>query len=788
MFSVNPADKYLYLLYYNVHRVFIKMSRRHNIVPFIILFSFLVPCFHGICMESGIRNDSTMDAIVLHYDFPTPNIETILIDEAFSHKITLGDLPITQRTNQPCLPVKPLRILLPNGFTVEDIHVEVTEPPVIVSSIHPIRGAPVISLQDLSNDLTIPSYPQVASDELYSAIGLYEIRGYVILYINLHPVIYDEGVYQLKYYPSMNVRVDTTQTSRSRTVRDVQNDRTLVGSIVENPEMIQSYDSSIDQSYTGQEASYLLITNERLANSGMQVTFNQLIQSKIDKGLSARIITVEEILSDDSFSVNGTWGDNNPSNPFYTTMLTTNYSRFDDTQARIRNYIRFAYVTLGTEYVLLGGDADINNETHNIIPARGLFANESGLPLLSTTMLLDEEEDDIPSDIYYACLDGNFNHDMDEHFGESKDRNEVAFIDEADLLSEVSVGRACVDSEEEVSHFVRKTLAYEQTIDSPHLRKILFLGEYLGFPGISAYGGNYKDLVKPYVPSSYNIETLYDRDLPYSWNKYDLIEIINNGTPHIINHDGHAYYGYNLKMHNADVDSLTNTNYFFLYSHGCMAGGFDNPLGYDCIAERLTVETPYGAFAAILNARYGLGSENSLDSPSLALDISFFKALFTENIRQIGPANHFSKEDHVWQIDENGIRWVFYETNLFGDPEISIHDSSVTPIEISVEIQTPEPGGNVYIKDKKIFSLSFLKQPFLLGPCTITVDAYSIPAGYVQSVEFFVDTISVHKDTNVPYEWYIDTPLKGSYNLTVIAHGRYGEQASSSMQFYAWVR
>ena len=29
----------------------------------------------------------------------------------------------------------------------------------------------------------------------------------------------------------------------------------------------------------------------------------------------------------------------------------------------------------------------------------------------------------------------------------------------------------------------------------------------------------------------------------------DLIELINNATPHIINHDGHAYYGYNLKMY-----------------------------------------------------------------------------------------------------------------------------------------------------------------------------------------------------------------------------------------------
>lgn len=764
------------------------MIRRRSIVPYVILFSLIVPCFHGISMEQETNNNGPIDTIILKYDFPLPFIENILVDNISFHKITLGDLPISQRTNQPCLPVKPLRILLPNGFTVEEIYVEVNEPPVIVSSIHPVKGAPVITLQNMSHTIVNSLSSQCAIDELYTIIGIYKMRGYTVLFLNLHPVIYEENNSQLIHYPSMSIRVDTIQTSPSRTVRNVQNDRTCIESLVENPEMIQTYDTSIAQISTKQEARYLIITNERLAYSGLQLTFHQLIQSKIDKGFTARIVTIEEILSDDSFSVNGTWGDNNPSNPFYTTAINKNYSQFDDLQARIRNFIRYAYVTLGTEFVLLGGDADINDEDHNIIPSRGLFANESGLPLSSNSIFLDEEEDDIPSDIYYACLDGNFNHDIDNHFGESKDRNEVAFIDEADLLSEVSVGRACVDSEEEVSHFVRKTLSYEQTIDSPYLRKILFVGEYLGFPGISAYGGNYKDLVKPFIPSSYNIETLYDRDLPSSWNKYDMIEIINNGTPHIINHDGHSYYGYNLKMHNADVDSLTNTDCFFLYSHGCMAGGFDNPLGYDCIAERLTVETPYGAFAAIMNARYGLGSENSLDSPSLALDISFFKALFIENIRQIGPANHYSKEDHIWQIDENGIRWVFYETNLFGDPEISIRDSSVTPIELSVEIQTPEPGGHVYVKDKKIFSLSFLKQPLILGPCTITVDAYSIPPGYIQAVEFLIDNRSVHKDSNDPYEWYIDTSLKGSYTLTVIAHGRYGEHVSSSIQFSAWIR
>jgi len=93
----------------------------------------------------------------------------------------------------------------------------------------------------------------------------------------------------------------------------------------------------------------------------------------------------------------------------------------------------------------------------------------------------------------------------------------------------------------------------------------------------------------------------------------------------------------------------------------------------------LTCEIPYGAYACILNARYGLGSEHTAESPSGNLDESFYEALFAENIKQLGPASHYSKEDNAWRIDENGIRWCYYQTNLFGDPSLAIKDPTNQP-------------------------------------------------------------------------------------------------------------
>ena len=224
---------------------------------------------------------------------------------------------------------------------------------------------------------------------------------------------------------------------------------------------------------------------------------------------------------------------------------------------------------------------------------------------------------------------------------------------------------------------------------------MLLVGEFLDFPGVSKWGGNYKDvfLDKNLIPDSYNITTFYDRDIGhfdgddfYGWNYLDFLNLINYSlNPHIINHAGHGNQNYLMKMVPYWMTKLTNENYFFVYSHACLVGAFDNYNCWydyrleDCMAEVLTCEMSTGAFACVFNSRYGLAAEDSLDAPSNLYDESFFRALFVENIRQLGPANHYSKEYYVNRIDENGMRWCYYETNLFGDPEISIKDANYAP-------------------------------------------------------------------------------------------------------------
>lgn len=759
-----------------------------------ILISGVVILFLFSAVATGVNSGYNIEFenyedITLNFIFSKPKIEKIEVNNEAYDRVTINRLPNSGDLNQPCLPVKSVKVLIPYGGELDFVNVVAKEKSLVGSGYNVEVGHNIIPLEiNAAPQDTQKKYNNVLPEKLYSIVSTHTLRGYTVLFVNIYPVQYLEDTGEIAYYKHITLEVKTKESSSNTLIRGLQKDKDIITKLVDNPSHIASYNNAPVPT-SRDTVEYVVITNEELKNATGDYTFQDLVQSKIDKGMSADIFTVEDIVGNDTYSVNGTWGDNNPSNPFYESEITTNFSRFNDTQAKIRNFIRYAYTELGTDYVLLGGDADVHPDGENIIPLRGLYACEEGLPLESGT--LDFEEDDIPSDVYYACLDGNYNYDMDERWGENATNNNISNVEEADLLAEIYVGRACVDADDEVSNFVMKTLAYENSDEEPYLVKALMVGEYLGFPGVSAYGGNYKDLIIPLIPDDFNVDTLYERE--GHWGKYDLINILNTATPHLLNHLGHGKEDGALQMENSDIYSLTNDKYFFLYSQTCLAGSFDNWhhwYGYieeDCFAEHLTVETPHGAFAVIMNARYGLGSENTLYSPSQVLDESFFTALFTENLRELGRANHYSKEDHIWHINENGIRWVYYETNLFGDPEVSIKDPSPSNVVFNITFTCPENSGSLYILGKKIFPLFLIKIPILIGRTTMQVEAISDPEGQAYSVEFYLDNKSQHIDSEVPYEYNLNTFLTGRHTVTAEVHGIYGEKESESIDIITFI-
>jgi len=684
-------------------------------VAFIVVFLFIGLAFSGIKIGAS-------DIISFKYKFEKPVIEKI----GGEYEIKIDGCEMHEY-NGLLLPAKPAHILIPYGKEVKKIDVKGVNKKFL--GFYEVEKAKALFVGN--NKVEILSTN--VANKLYEKVGIYGLRGYNILVMNIMPVSVENN--KVFYYEEVDVKIELKEGKINPLYRGLEKDREWVMNYIDNRWAVYTYPiKKLNEGY-----DYLIITKDEFRNA-----FQRFADYKEGQGIKVNIVTVEEIKIN-SFCWNET-------------------EMFNDTQAQIRNFIRYAYLNWGIDYVLLGGDGDIKNASSNIIPPRYLYATCVGLPLAETDEVLEAY---IPSDVYYACLDGDFNEDMDDKWGENATGNDVSDRDEADLYAEVWVGRACVDSIKEINNFINKTITYEESSNNEYLMQVLLLGEYLGFGGEAQWGGNHKDKIKPLIPSSYNITTLYDRER--TWSKYNLLPILNKGV-NIVNHDGHGWTTYALKMHNSDLKGLYNTEYFFLYSQTCLAGSFDNWYPEDnyyeddCFAEHLTCDE-HGAFACIMNSRYGLGRENSTDSPGQRYDSSFFKALFQENIREVGRANHFSKEDNVWRINENGMRWTYYETNLFGDPQVAIKEPTET-IHINITLEKPLNG--IYILDFGPL-LAFINKTIVFGGITIKVNATTEPAGKIKAVKFYINNELKHVDNEKPYQWWWDENIRGNCRIAVEA-------------------
>jgi hypothetical protein len=634
-------------------------------------------------------NAAQARVIELTYDFDTPTIAKGFEDYDV---VAIPGLSNAGSPGYPVLPFKTAKVLIPYGEELEDIDV-ITGKKVLLGTdffIDPGQ-APIPLSFNGSVNRTPPNGTVYNSTEefpcrIYSSLSIQEMRGYEILLLNLYPVQYIPKPGEISYYENMTVVVSTKEQAPKEGLdlfRGLPEDRARVLEIVDNPQEVNTY-SMHKAKNTGMQPTsivdptesydYVIITNDALNFSSGAYTFQNLADWKNQKGVETTIVTVEQIISDPDYHCDGLYGDG------------CAIPQFDDTQARIRNFIKDAYTNWGIEYVLLGGDGDggdVGGESGDtIIPHRGFSAYGDG---------------DIPADLYYATLDGNWNSDCDSLWGEPG---------EEDFYAEVFVGRAPVDSEEELSNFVMKTIAYESST-SEYLEEAWMVGEDAGHLGYTGrfndeikYGSNANGYTTVGFPDEFDVSTLYDRDYPgNNWSKSVLIDIINDGT-HIINHVGHADVDclcYVKGFCNDDIDALTNNEYLFGYTQGCYSGAFDNrhPYGsildYDCALEHFTT-TPHGAFAFIGNSRYGWGCyPPSTDAPSQHYDRQFWDAVFGENIINIGKANQDSKKDNIGFIINGSpcssgewpctgvMRYCYYEINLFGDPETPIHAESVPP-------------------------------------------------------------------------------------------------------------
>ncbi|MFH1101154.1 MAG: right-handed parallel beta-helix repeat-containing protein [Methanobacteriota archaeon] len=602
---------------------------------------------------------SSDDKIVVTYTISQPLVKPIPDSEYSS--IELSGAAFVGIPTEPLLPVLGGRIFVPSGKTVSSI--EVTGEKILfahdVLVVPASESVPISHAEQGSQTRADPVI--YASDVVYPekqvvGVGTYRFRGYDIYVFRLHPVQYIPLEKTLYYTPQFQVTFyleSSLETNQKEVLnRGFADDYFDVEQMVDNPRDVQRYrgqgieDTSASLSKQNQ---LLIITTNELRNG-----FIPLALAHNREGIRTIIRTLGTDIS-----------------------VGADYNQ---TCENIRDYIRTAYMKWGVEYVLLGGDEDV-------VPARQLWVDSNIYGYIT----------DMPADIYYACLDGPFNFDGDEKWGEPTDGADGGDVD---LLAEVYVGRACVGNLTEVGYFVNKTLWYmNRNIADRFLKNVVMVGEYLTGPSQGdplVLGDWYMDLLingsglyeynTSGIPSAdYIIDKLYDGLWPgfdpynpwyTGWPKEELIQRINAGV-YIINHLGHSGNFYNMRLYVNDVDSLTNTELCFIYSQGCTAGAFDQDAyqSQDCIAEHYTIKTPHAAFAGVWNAREGWFNKQINESSSQRLHREFWDAVFGEGKSVISVANQDSKEDALFLINFDAtMRWSYYEVNYFGDPVIAFRN------------------------------------------------------------------------------------------------------------------
>jgi hypothetical protein len=311
------------------------------------------------------------------------------------------------------------------------------------------------------------------------------------------------------------------------------------------------------------------------------------------------------------------------------------------------------YTNYGTQYVVLGGDCD-GPPAYQVIPTRGVYAHVG-----------DYIDANIPSDLYFGCLDGSWNSDGDQYWGEANDGINGGDID---WFSEVYIGRIPADNYTEAMNQIDKIIAFETHSIPP---KMLLTGEQLD---TSTWGGDRMDWVSSFT-GSIPKTTLYDRDSENNdWSKSELLTYINSNEYSFISYSGHSCICSDMKLDTDDIDRMKNSAYFFVYSQGCYMGSLDslepdNHYTYaDCIGEAMTNDfSDRGAFAYIGSSRYSWYYPGSYVKGGTTLaQKEFVEAIFSNHITKIGEANQKSKTD--LPLDNQVYRWIAFETNLIGDP------------------------------------------------------------------------------------------------------------------------
>ncbi|MEI7983856.1 MAG: C25 family cysteine peptidase, partial [Bacteroidota bacterium] len=538
---------------------------------------------------------------------------------------------------EPVLPYCTVSLILPPGQSAESIEfIGMEETPVGgIFQLYPQQAVRPIS-QGMSGNF-------LKNEQVYNTNAAYPVKptghlstqfmnGFALGQTAFTPLRYNPVTGKATWYKQVTIRIHTRNDSKSSVaLKNITSNQDILQSVrrvVQNPDGIAQYPTR-----KGRNDDYQMMI---ITPASFVSAYQPLIDMYKIRGIKAQTVTLE--------------------------YITANMTG-QDVPEKMRNYIIQEYQGHAVEDVLLGGDVDQ-------VPYRGFYCYvQSGSGY---------EDYNIPSDLYFSALDGNWNTDGDNKWGEPG---------EDDLIPEVSVARFPVSNLTELNHMLNKTISYQTNPVFGDNAHPLLAGEHL-YDGPNTEGSDYLELLighredNGYTTNGITVDNTIDKmyDEVSSWSGTDLINRLNQGRS-FLHHSGHANETYVMKLGNSDITDAnfsqvngTTHNYTMVYSHGCLCGAFDYN---DCIAEKMVTISKFAA-AVVMNSRYGWFNEGQTEGPSAHLHREFVDAMYADGILRIGRSHAESKAMTAPWVNASGqwepgaIRWCFYDCNVLGDPAMAM--------------------------------------------------------------------------------------------------------------------
>lgn len=566
--------------------------------------------------------------------------------------IETGTQPAIFKSDElaPGLPFVPVNILVPSNCAYSNA-VPKFNKRLLMENVSITQNPKHVSTS--SNDETLLralQYSQVSyPTDNVEYVSTSVMDGYVILSFLVCPFEYDARNKKLYFIDSFTISINLVTSHDNFILQNKNENKNIIRSIIVNDD-----DLTLNQTKTtinnlennDDQFDYIIITN-----SSLEESFVPLINWKKTKGLRAKIISTE--------------------------YIENNYSG-NTIQLKIKSCLYDYYKNHGLKYVLLGGD-------DAIVPVQKCFVD-----------LIGSDNDNIPTDLFYGCFDGNFewNENGNELIGEPSDN--------VNLAPSIFVTRAPLRTSEDVKAFVDKLIFYEKSpLEKGWGNNILMCGtklwaDYVNDKSMSdseAKGENlYENFIAPYWKGDrkkfYDTHTDFTGDANYVLNSSNLQQQLGQGYTFVdmITHGDKTLWALEEGFYNSNSGALLENNggSTIVSTNACLTNAFDfseqGKNDVPCLSESLIRNPKSGVVAYLGCSREGWGYSGGTKSLGISLqyEAQFYKRLFSPEFvdKNYGIIVAAAKMSMIASCKYDGAaRWVQFGLNPIGDPEMPIFDS-----------------------------------------------------------------------------------------------------------------